>query len=157
MAFEGPEKRKQLLSSMLMLAALVGGAVIATLGITSYFRSQDPVNQCIGDPNSQPFQQSIPVTVTEDGSPVLVRKGVGVENGCTRPVQTLEENVIHVAYSKPYPFTLGHFLFYWLNDDLLKYDTKVYINGTLHTAGDIRDILLKNGDSIRIELTTKNR
>ncbi|HEX2558305.1 MAG TPA: hypothetical protein VHK86_08275 [Nitrososphaera sp.] len=157
MAFEGPEKRKQLLSSMLVLAALVGGAVIATVGITSYFRSQDPVNQCIGDPNSQPFQLSIPVTVTEDGSPALVKKGIGIVNGCTRPVHTLEENVIHVAYRKPYPFTLGHFLFYWLKDDLLKYDTKVYVNGTLHTDGDIRDIVLKDGDSIRIELTTKNK
>jgi hypothetical protein len=155
MAFEGPEKRKQLLSSMLVLAALVGGAVIVTVAITSYFRSQDPVNQCIGDPNSQPFQLSIPVTVTEDGTPAVVRKGVGIENGCTRPVHTLEENVIHVAYSRPYSFTLGHFLFYWLKDDLLKYDTKVYINGTLHTDGDIRDIVLKDGDSIRIELTTK--
>jgi hypothetical protein len=155
MAFDESEKRKQLLSSMVVLAALVGGAVIATVAITSYFRSQDPINQCIGDPNSQPFQMSIPITVTEDGSPAVVRKGVGIEEGCTRPVHTLNENIIHVAYSKPYPFTLGHFLFFWLKDDLLKYDRKVYITGTLHTDGDIRDIALKDGDSIRIELVTK--
>lgn len=156
MAFEGPEKKKKLLSSMLVLAALIGGAVLATAALSTYFRSQDPVNQCIENPESQPFQLSVPVTVIEDGFPALVPRGIGIDDNCIRPVHTLQENVIHVAYSRPYDFTLGHFLYYWLGDDLLQYDTTVYVNDVQHTEGDIRDIVLRDGDSIRIEFTSRN-
>lgn len=156
MAFEGPEKKKKLLSSMLVLAALIGGAVLATAALSTYFRSQDPVNQCIENPESQPFQLSVPVTVIEDGFPALVPRGIGIDDNCIRPVHTLQENVIHVAYSRPYDFTLGHFLYYWLGDDLLQYDTTVYVNDVQHTEGDIRDIVLRDGDSIRIAFTSRN-
>lgn len=62
MAFEGPEKRKKLLISMGILAVLVVGAGLGTLAITSYFRSQDPIYQCIDNPAEQPYQLSVPVT-----------------------------------------------------------------------------------------------
>jgi hypothetical protein len=153
MAFESPEKKRKLLFSMLVLAVLIGGAVLATAAISIYFRSQDPVNQCISDPATQPFQLSVPVTVTENGLPAVVPEGVAITHNCTRPVHTLEENVIHVAYSEPHDFTLGHFLYYWLGDDILQYDTRVQVNGVQHTEGDFRDIVLRQGDSIRIEFT----
>jgi hypothetical protein len=141
----------------MILAGLIGGAVFGTAALTMYFRSQDPVNQCIDHPESQPFQLSIPITVIGDGFPALVRRGVGIEdNNCIRPLQTIEENAIHVAYYRPYDFTLAHFLYYWLGNDLSRYDTKVYINGIQHTAGDLRDIVLRERDSIRIEFTTRN-
>jgi hypothetical protein len=153
MGFESPEKKRKLLISMLVLAVLIGGAVLATAAISTYFRSQDAVNQCISDPATQPFQLSVPVTATENGSPAVVPEGVGITHNCTRPVHTLEENVIHVAYSEPHDFTLGHFLYYWLGDDILQYDTRVHVNGVQHTEGDFRDIVLRQGDSIRIEFT----
>ena len=140
---------------MLVLGVLIGGAVLATAAISTYFRSQDPVNQCISDPATQPFQLSVTVTVTENGSPAVVPEGVAITHNCTRPVHTLEENVIHVAYSEPHDFTLGHFLYYWLGDDILQYDTRVYVNGVQHTEGDFRDIVLRQGDSIRIEFTAR--
>jgi hypothetical protein len=155
MAFESREKKRKLLFSMLVLGVLIGGAVLATAAISTYFRSQDPVNQCISDPATQPFQLSVPVTVTENGSPAVVPEGVAITHNCTRPVHTLEENVIHVAYSEPHDFTLGHFLYYWLGDDILQYDTRVYVNGVQHTEGDFRDIVLRQGDSIRIEFTAR--
>jgi hypothetical protein len=155
MASEG-SKRKNLLFSMMMLAGLIGGAVLATSAFATYFRSQDPINQCINDPKSQPFQLSVAVTVIEDGFPALVPKGVGIKDGCIRPVHTVEENVIQVAYNRPYDFTLGHFLYYWLGNDLLRYDTKVFVNDVPHTEGDLRDIVLKQGDSIKIELLRRN-
>ncbi|SRR5581483_5318541 len=156
MAFEGQEKRKKLLWSMGILAAIVIGAGLGTTAVTGYFRSQDPIYQCIDNPEKQPFQLSIPVNATIDGLPSVVRKGVGFEdNGCIRPVHTLEQNVIHVAFSKPYEFTLGHFMYYWVGNDLQKYDTKVYVNGKLHTEGSFLDIPLRQGDSIRIEFTTR--
>ncbi len=154
--FEGSEKKRRVLSSMLTLAALIGGAVLATAAITTYLRGQDPVNQCIGDPNSEPYQVTVPIALTVDGAPGNVPENVGISETCTRPVHTLEENVIHVAYSRPHDFTLGHFLYYWLGNDLLKYETKVFVNDTLHTSGDFRDIVLRQGDSIRIEFITKN-
>ncbi len=155
MAFEG-SKRRNLFFSMLILAGLIGGAVLATSAFTTYFRSQDPVNQCINDPESQPFQLSVPITAIEDGFPALVPKGFGIEDGCIRPVHTVEENVIQVTYSRPYDFTLGHFLYYWLGNDLLQYDTKVYVNDMAHTQGDLRDIVLEEGDRIRIEFASRN-
>ena len=141
---------------MLILAGLIGGAVLATSAFTTYFRSQDPVNQCINNPESQPFQLSIPITVIENGFPAIVPKGVGIKDGCIRPVHTVEENVIQVTYSRPYEFTLGHFLYYWLGNDLLQYDTKAYVNGGPHTEGDFRDIVLEQGDQIRIEFVSRN-
>lgn len=155
MAFEG-SKLRSLFFSMLILAGLIGGAVLATSAFTTYFRSQDPVNQCIDDPESQPFQLSIPIIVIEDGFPALVPKGVGTKDGCIRPVHTVVENVIQVTYSRPHDFTLGHFLYYWLGNDLLQYDTKVYVNGAQHTQGDFRDIVLEEGDQIRIEFVSRN-
>jgi hypothetical protein len=154
-AFDGSQ-RKNLVPSMIILAGLVGGAVLATSAITNYFRSQDPVNQCINDPESQPFQLAVPVSVIEDGIPALVPKGVGIKDGCIRPVHTVQENVIQISYTRPYDFTLGHFLYYWLGNDLLRYDTKVFVNDIPQTEGDLRDILLKQGDRIRIEFQRRN-
>jgi hypothetical protein len=155
MAFEGPEKRKKLLFSMGVLAIIIVGAGLGTLAITNYFRSHDPIYQCINNPVRQPYQLSVRIAVVENGFPVIVPKGVGIKDNCIRPVHTLEQNVIHVGYSRPYDFTLGHFLYYWIGNDLQKYDTKVYINGTPHTNGDFLDIPLKQGDSIRIEFTSR--
>jgi hypothetical protein len=156
LTFRGSRKNSLPLS-MLILAALIGVAVFGTAALTNFYRSQDPVNQCIENPKSQPFQMTIPLNAIEDGFPALVPTGVGIEdNGCIRPVHTLENNEIHVAYDRPYNFTLGHFLYYWLGNDLLKYNTKVYVNNIEHTKGDIRDIVLREGESIRIEFTTRS-
>jgi len=141
-----------------ILAAIVIGAGLGTMAVTGYFRSQDPIYQCISDPTNQPFQLSIPVSSTVNGLPSVVRKGVGFEsNGCIRPVHTLEQNVIHVAFSRPYEFTLGHFMYYWIGNDLQQYDTKVYVNDKLDTEGSFLDIPLKQGESIRIEFTSRNK
>lgn len=153
---EGPEKKKRLVWSMVILAVVVIAAGVGTKAVTDYFRARDPIYQCIGDPQSQPFQMSVPVTVTENGIPVVVREGVGITDECTLPVHTLEENVIHIAYREPYEFTLGHFLYNWIGQDITKYDTKVFVNGRQHTEGSILDIPLRNGDSIRIEFTSRN-
>lgn len=81
---------------------------------------------------------------------------MGIEDSCTRPVHTLEANVIHVAYSRPHEFTLGHFLYYWIGNDLQNYETQVYLNDSLYTEGSLLDIPLRQGDSIRIEFTSRN-
>lgn len=150
------EKKKKLIYSMLTLAGLLGVSIALTTAATSYFRGQDPVNQCITDPMQQPFQLSVPIEVFEDGIRSTVRD-VGVSENCIRPVHTLMDNVIHVAYERTHEFTLGHFFYYWLGDDILRYDTEVYVNNRLHTNGDFRDIVLRQGDVIRINLTTRNQ
>ena len=150
------EKKKKLIYSMLTLAALLGVSVALTTVATSYFRGQDPVNQCITDPMQQRFQLSVPIEVFEDGTRSTVRD-VGVSENCIRPVHTLVDNVIHVAYERPHDFTLGHFFYYWLGDDILRYDAEVYVNNRLHTNGDFRDIVLRQGDVIKINLTTRNQ
>jgi hypothetical protein len=150
---EGTDRRKRLLKSMITLAIAVLGAGLATNFILGYLRTQDPIYQCIKDPNSQPFQLSIPITVTHNGNNVAVPAGIGMNN-CIRPVHAIEPNVIHVAYSRPYPFTLGHFLYNW-KIDLTKYNTNVYVNNILHTKGSYLDIILKQGMSIRVAFTSK--
>ncbi len=155
MTLDGSKKRTSLFISMLILAGLIGGAVLVTSASTAYFRSQDPVNQCIQDLESHPFQLSVPITVTEDGFPARVPEGVGITDDCIRPVHTVEENIIQVKYSRPHNFTLGHFLYYWLGNELLQYDTKVYVNDILHNEGDLRDIPLKDGDRIKIEFLSR--
>ncbi|MFL6331219.1 MAG: hypothetical protein ACJ705_09410 [Nitrososphaeraceae archaeon] len=152
---EGPDKRKRLLRSMITLAIVVLGAGLATNFILGYLRIQDPIYQCIKDPKSQPFQLSIPITVVRDGINVPVPPGIGIDNKCIIPVHTLESNVIHVAYSRSYPFTLGHFLYIW-KIDLTKYNTKVYVNNILHTNGSYLDIALKQGMSIRVDFASKS-
>jgi hypothetical protein len=151
---EGTDRRKRLLKSMITLAIAVLGAGLATNFILGYLRTQDPIYQCIKDPNSQPFQLSIPITITRNGNNVAVPAGISMNNNCIRPVHTIEPNVIHVAYSRTYPFTLGHFLYNW-KIDLIKYNTKVYVNNILHTNGSYLDIILKQGMSIRVEFTSK--
>ncbi|MDQ4050291.1 MAG: hypothetical protein M3093_01615 [Thermoproteota archaeon] len=155
MTFNGSSKRRGLFISMLVLAGLIGGAVLATSAFTAYFRSQDPVNHCIQDPESQPFQLSVPITVIEDGFPARVPEGIGIADDCIRPVHTIEENIIRVAYNRPYNFTLGHFLYYWLGNDLLQYETTVHVNDVARTEGNIRDIILEDGDRIKIEFVSR--
>ena len=150
---EGTDRRKRLLKSMITLAIAVLGAGLATNFILGYLRTQDPIYQCIKDPNSQPFQLFVPITVTRNGNNVAVPAGIGVNNNCIRPVHTIEPNVIHIAYSRPYPFTLGHFLYNW-KIDLTKYNTKVYVND-IFKNGSYLDIILKQGMSIRVEFTSK--
>jgi len=151
---EGTDRRKRLLKSMITLAIAVLGAGLATNFILGYLRTQDPIYQCIKDPNSQPFQLSIPITVTRNSNNVAVPAGIGMNNNCIRPVHTIEPNVIHIAYSRPYPFTLGHFLYNW-KIDLTKYNTNVYVNNILHTNGSYLDIILKQGMSIRVAFASK--
>jgi hypothetical protein len=151
--FDTTGNRKKLLLSMLSLAGIVGASVLLTTLVTSYLRGQDPVNQCITDPLEQPYQISVPITVFQDGVPSTVRN-VGITPDCTRPVHTLQDNVIHVGYNRPYDFTLGHFFYYWLGDDISHYDVRVFVNENAYN-GDFRDLVLRHGDTIRIELTSR--
>ena len=139
-----------------ILAAVVIGAGFTTMAVTGYFRSKDPVYQCIDNPSAQPFQLSIQISVTENGAPAIVPTGVGISEKCIHPIHTLEQNMIHVAYSKQYNFTLGHFLYYWIGNKLQNYDIMAYIDGVPYTKGKLLDIPLRQGESIRLEFRTKS-
>lgn len=152
----GPAKRRRLLWSMAVLATVVIGAGVATKAVIDYLRAGDPIYQCISDPSAQAYQMSVQVSATEDGVPALVPAGIGITDDCTLPVHTLEENVIHVAYKEPYEFTLGHFLYNWIGQNLGRYETKVFVKDKEHTNGRFLDLPLRDGDSIRIEFTTRN-
>lgn len=151
---EGPDKKRKVLWSMVILAVVVVGAGVATKLATDSLRTNDPIYQCIDDPLSAPYQLSVRIAVTENGVPSLVPRGIGITEQCTLPVHTLEEGVIHVAYSEPYKFTLGHFLFNW-KIDLTKFDTTVYLNGQKYEATHFLDLPLKDGDSIRVDFVSR--
>ena len=153
--FEGPGKKKRVISSMIILVIVVVGAGAATMAVTGYLREQNPIYQCIGDPRAQPFQLCVPVQVSEDGLPVRVPSGLGISPHCTLPVHTLQEGEIHVAYTEPYPFTLGHFLFNWIGQDIARYDTTVYVNGQQYTEGHFLDMVLRDGEEVHIEFVSR--
>lgn len=150
----GTDKKKRVIGSMILLVVVVVGAGAATMAVTGYFRDRDPIYQCIDNPLSQPYQLSTPVTATEDGLPVRISSGIGITDECTLPVHTLQEGIIHVAYTEPYPFTLGHFLFNW-KIDLSRYDTTIYVNGQEYTDSHFLDLVLRNGDEIHIEFVSR--
>jgi hypothetical protein len=149
-----PDKRSRLIWSMITLAIIILGVGFVINFITGYLRSQDPIYQCIKNPNSQPFKLAVPITVTRDKNIVSVPTMIGFSNQCIKPIHTLEKNLIHVAYNRQYPFTLGHFLYIW-GIDISRYNAKVYVNGTLYTRGSYLDIPLKNGIPIRVDFTSK--
>ena len=99
-----------------------------------YFRSQDPLNSYIDNPESPPSELSLPINLIDEGFPAVVPQGVGNKDDLyIRPVDTVVENVIQLRYSRPYDLILVHFLYYWLGSNLLQYDTKVNVNGALYT------------------------
>ena len=151
---EQSDKRSRLIWSMITLAIIVLGVGFVINFITGYLRSQDPIYQCIKNPNSQPFQLSVPITVTRDKNIVSVPTKIGFNNQCIKPIHTLEKNLIHVAYSRYYPFTLGHFLYIW-GIDISRYNAKVYVNGRQYTKGSYLDIPLKDGVPIRVDFISK--
>ena len=120
--------------------------------IFSIPRSSKPVHR---GSEIHPFQLSVPITETEDGFPARVPEGISVAHDCIRPVHTVEENIIQVTYGRPHNFTLGHFLFYWLGNDLLRYDTQVYVNDNPQNEGDLRGIVLEEGYQIKIEFLSR--
>jgi hypothetical protein len=152
--YQGRNKRKGLMLSMIILGATVIGTGIIVNHITAYFRSLDPIYHCISDPLNQPYQLNIPATALRDGEPLPIPPGIGTDNGCTKPVHTLQENVIHIGYEKYYPFTLGHFLYNW-KADITQYHVTVFINGDLHRDPDFLGIILKDGMDINIQFTRK--
>lgn len=139
---------------MAVLAIVGLGSVLGVSALTGYLKTRDPIYQCLSDPNSSPFQLFVPISVIQDGKSVEVPKGIGIEDNCIRPVHTLRENQIHVAYKEPYQFTLGHFLYNW-KIDLSKYQIRIFLDGQEYNKGSILDIPLTNGTSIRMEFSSK--
>ncbi len=148
------QKKRILIRSMVVLAAIAVGAGLVTNVIAQQARLQDPLYQCLPS-DERPYQAYVTISVTVNNQQVEVPKGIGVSPDCLRPIHTHEnDGVIHVAYEKPYDFSLGHFLWYW-NFDISKYDAKVYVNG-MDVSEKYLDTVLKDNTSIIIDFRSKD-
>jgi hypothetical protein len=140
--------------SLLIIVIIVG---LSVNYVTNYFRSQDPIYQCIKNPKAEPFQMSILTTATRDGKAITIPRNIGISQSCIRPVHTLQVNQIHISYVKPYPFTLGHFLYIW-GIKISDYDVKVYINSKMYSNdGSYLDIVLSKDMVLRLDFVSKNK
>jgi hypothetical protein len=149
--------RTDLFLSMIGLLIIVIIVGLSVNYVTSYFRSQDPIYQCIRNPKEEPFQMAIATTATRDGKAITIPRNIGISQSCIRPVHTLQENQIHVSYVKPYPFTLGHFLYIW-GVKISDYDVKVYINNKIYSNdSSYLDIVLSKGMDLRLDFVSKNK
>ena len=148
---------KHLFLSMISLVIIVILVGFTVNYIMTYLRSQDPIYQCVKDPKLQAFQISIPAVATRDGYPMTIPRNIGVQQDCVRPIHTSKENQIDISYGRPYPFTLGHFLYIW-GVNISKYDVRVNINNSLYiNSSSYLDIVFKRGMSIRIDFDSKNK
>jgi hypothetical protein len=150
---DGERKKRIVIRSMIVLAAIaVAGGIVTNL-ITQQVRAQDPLYQCIKS-EDQPYQAYVTLIVTVDNQEIIVPANIGISADCVRPIHTHDANgVIHVAYEKPYEFKLGHFLWYW-NFDVLRYDATAYVNG-FSVDEKYLDTVLQDGMSVRIDFKSK--
>lgn len=146
------DKRRILIRSMIALAVIAVAAGIMTNIITQQARAQDPLYQCIESDNLA-YQAYVTISVTVNGLPVEIPSGVGIQENCMRPIHTHDTSgLVHIVFSKPYDFRLGHFLWYW-GFDIQSYDASVYVNGVAQQ--NYLDMVLRDGMTVIIDFKSK--
>ncbi|MGI0046145.1 MAG: hypothetical protein ACREBB_03010 [Nitrosotalea sp.] len=127
-----PAKRKQTLRYLALTAAIgIGVVLINTLVVQKILKADDPLYQCINGREIN-YQLSATLELYVDGVKQNIPPNVGITNNCQRSLYTLsDDGVIHAAWTKEYPFEVGHFL--WLMgfnlhgmDDA---KSKIYVDG----------------------------
>ncbi len=152
-----PSKRKKTLRYLAITAAIgIGVALINTLVVQKIVKADDPLYQCINGQDIT-YQISATLEIYVDGVKQNIPANVGIIKGCQRSMYTLSDNgVIHAAWTKEYPFEVGHFL--WLMGfDLHSMDdkqSKIYVNGV--ESPDFIHTILQDGAHYKAEFVSKN-
>jgi hypothetical protein len=152
-----PSKRKKTLRYLAITAAIgIGVALINTLVVEKIVKADDPLYQCINGQDIT-YQISATLEIYVDGVKQNIPADVGIIKGCQRSMYTLSDNgVIHAAWTKEYPFEVGHFL--WLMGfDLRSMDdkqSKIYVNGV--ESPDFIHAILQDGAHYKAEFVSKS-
>ncbi|MDE1867248.1 MAG: hypothetical protein KGI08_06025, partial [Thaumarchaeota archaeon] len=124
--------------------------------IQKIVKADDPLYQCINGRDIK-YQLSATLEIYVDGAKQDIPANIGITKDCQRSIYTLsDDGVIHAAWTKEYPFEVGHFL--WLMGfDLRDMDdkqSKIYVNGV--ESPDFIHTLLQDGAHYRAEFVSKN-
>jgi len=150
-----PSKRKKTLRYLAITAAIgIGIALTNTLVVQKLIKADDPLYQCINGREIN-YQISATLEIYVDGVKQDIPANVGITNNCQRSLYTLsDDGVIHAAWTKEYPFQLGHFLWVMGFDirDMNDVKSKVYVNGV--ESPDYINTLLQDGAHYRAEFVS---
>ncbi|MGI0088245.1 MAG: hypothetical protein ACREBI_09870 [Nitrosotalea sp.] len=152
-----PSKRRKTLRYLAITAAIgIGVALINTLVVQKIVRADDPLYQCINGRDIN-YQISSTFEIYVDGVKQPIPANIGITKDCQRSIYTLsDDGVIHAAWTKKYPFEVGHFL--WLAGfDLRAMDdkkSKIYVNGV--ESPDFIHTELQDGVHYKAEFVSKN-
>ncbi len=150
-----PSKRRKTLRYLAITAAIgIGVALTNTLVIQKLVKADDPLYQCINGREIN-YQISATLEIYVDGEKQDIPANVGITNNCQRSLYTLsDDGVIHAAWTKEYPFEVGHFL--WLMGFNLRgmddTKSKIYVNGV--ESPDYIHTLLQDGAHYRAEFVS---
>jgi hypothetical protein len=151
-----PVKRRKTLRYLAITAAIgVGIALTNTLVIQKIVKADDPLYQCINGRDIT-YQLSATFEIYVDGVKQNIPAGIGITPNCQRSMYTLsDDGVVHAAWTKPYPFEVGHFL--WISGfDLRDTDdktSKIYVNGV--ESPDYIHTIIQDGASYKADFVTK--
>lgn len=152
-----PQKRRKTLRFLAITAAIgIGIALTNVYVIQKVVKADDPLYQCINGLDVT-YQLSTTFEIYVDGVKQNIPAGIGITPNCQRSMYTLsDDGVVHVAWTKPYAFTVGQFL--WISGfDYRDTDDKastIYVNGV--ESPDFINTVLQDGAHYRVEFATKN-
>lgn len=152
-----PSKRRKTLRYLAITAAIgIGVALINTLVVQKVMRADDPLYQCINGRDIN-YQISATFEIYVDGVKQSIPANIGITKNCQRSIYTLsDDGVIHAAWTKKYPFEIGHFL--WLSGfDIRAMDdkkSKIYVDGV--ESSDFIHTVLQDGAHYKAEFVSKN-
>lgn len=152
-----PAKRRKTLRYLAITAAIgIGIALTNTLVVQKIVKADDPLYQCINGRDIT-YQLSVTMEIYVDGVKQNIPANIGMEPNCQRTMYTLsDDGVVHVAWTKPYAFTVGHFL--WISGfdyrDTDDKTSKIYVNGL--ESPDFINTVLQDGATYKAEFVTKN-
>jgi hypothetical protein len=152
-----PQKRRKTLRYLAITAAIgIGIALTNTLVLQKIVKADDPLYQCINGRDIN-YQISATFEIYVDGVKQDIPANIGITNNCQRSMYTLaDDGVVHAAWTKPYAFTVGHFL--WISGfdyrDTDDKASKIYVNGI--ESPDFINTVLQDGAHYRAEFVSKS-
>ncbi len=150
-----PSKRKKTLK-FLMITAAVGISVgLTSTYVQSILNADNPLKACINNREIN-YKISATLEVIIDGKKAPINANVGFSQGCQRALYTLSnDGVIYAAWTKQYPFEIGHFLWVWQFPlrDMDETKSRVLVNGV--ESPDFIHAPLIDGAHYRAEFVSK--
>ncbi|MDE1863298.1 MAG: hypothetical protein KGI33_10340 [Thaumarchaeota archaeon] len=127
-----PVKRKQTIRYLALTAAIgIGVALTNTFIVQKIVKADDPLYQCINGLEIK-YQVAVTLDMYIDGVKQKIPADVGITKNCQRSIYTLsDDGVIHAAWTKPYSFQIGQFM--WIEGfdirNMNEAKSKIYVNG----------------------------